>query len=219
MICITEGGLYQLVFSSHLPIAKEFQKWVFEEVLPTIRTTGSYESPNVINKQIFLRNETDLHYKVIHLIRSRYPEFIIIAGLGEHQKTADMRTDAYHKGYMGGQPDILITNYHKKYDGLAIELKNSNGNGNLSDNQELYLKLLKMNKYEILVSDDFDEISCEIRDYAQDIPVLCEYCGQKFKTLDTVASHAKYFHKNKIAVCDLLKNTNFSFVSPKKTTL
>ncbi|MCA9936079.1 MAG: hypothetical protein KC415_19235 [Anaerolineales bacterium] len=39
---INESGLYQAIFSSTLPDAKKFKKWVTSEVLPTIRKTGSY---------------------------------------------------------------------------------------------------------------------------------------------------------------------------------
>lgn len=39
---IFEPGIYQLIFNSKLPLAKEFQHWVFEKVLPSIRKTGSY---------------------------------------------------------------------------------------------------------------------------------------------------------------------------------
>lgn len=42
VIVLKEAGVYQLIFRSKLEIAKEFQKWVFEEVLPSIRKTGSY---------------------------------------------------------------------------------------------------------------------------------------------------------------------------------
>ena len=38
----TESGVYQLIFSSKLPSAKCFKQWVFSEVLPSIRRTGSY---------------------------------------------------------------------------------------------------------------------------------------------------------------------------------
>ncbi|MFM6183284.1 MAG: Bro-N domain-containing protein, partial [Dolichospermum sp.] len=41
---LEEAGIYQLVFGSKLPSAKIFQKWVFEEVLPSIRKTGSYSA-------------------------------------------------------------------------------------------------------------------------------------------------------------------------------
>jgi len=39
---INESGLYSLTFSSKLPKAKEFKRWVTSEVLPTIRKTGGY---------------------------------------------------------------------------------------------------------------------------------------------------------------------------------
>lgn len=41
-IFISEPGVYALVASSKLPKAKAFQKWLFKEVLPSIRKTGSY---------------------------------------------------------------------------------------------------------------------------------------------------------------------------------
>lgn len=42
MTLINESGLYSLIFSSQLPNAKKFKRWVTSEVLPTIRKTGSY---------------------------------------------------------------------------------------------------------------------------------------------------------------------------------
>ena len=39
---INESGVYSLVFSSKLPQAKAFKRWVTSEVLPAIRKTGSY---------------------------------------------------------------------------------------------------------------------------------------------------------------------------------
>lgn len=42
MTIINESGLYSLIFSSKLPAAKDFKRWVTSEVLPTIRKTGSY---------------------------------------------------------------------------------------------------------------------------------------------------------------------------------
>lgn len=41
---LTEPDLYRLIVSSQLPAAQEFEKWVFEEVLPTIRKTGQYKT-------------------------------------------------------------------------------------------------------------------------------------------------------------------------------
>lgn len=39
---ISEPGLYKLIMRSRKPEAKEFQRWVTHEVLPTIRKTGGY---------------------------------------------------------------------------------------------------------------------------------------------------------------------------------
>ena len=39
---ISEPGLYRLVMRSRKPEAKEFQRWVTHEVLPSIRKTGGY---------------------------------------------------------------------------------------------------------------------------------------------------------------------------------
>ena len=46
MTIINESGLYSLILSSKLPNAKRFKRWVTSEVLPSIRKTGSYNSPD-----------------------------------------------------------------------------------------------------------------------------------------------------------------------------
>ena len=43
VIVLEEAGIYQLIFSSKLESAQQFQEWVFEEVLPSIRKTGKYQ--------------------------------------------------------------------------------------------------------------------------------------------------------------------------------
>lgn len=37
-----EGDVYRLITHSKLPAAEDFEKWVFDEVLPSIRKTGGY---------------------------------------------------------------------------------------------------------------------------------------------------------------------------------
>ena len=41
--CINELGLYHLIFMSRKPEAKKFKRWVFHEVLPSIRKYGYYK--------------------------------------------------------------------------------------------------------------------------------------------------------------------------------
>jgi prophage antirepressor-like protein len=48
-IIISESALYSLVFTSRKPNAKEFQRWITKEVIPSIRKTGGYgnsQAPN-----------------------------------------------------------------------------------------------------------------------------------------------------------------------------
>jgi len=42
VICVSESGLYALIFKSRKPEAKRFRLWVTSEVLPAIRKTGHY---------------------------------------------------------------------------------------------------------------------------------------------------------------------------------
>ncbi len=49
---VNEKGLYRLIFKSRKPQAKQFQDWVFGEVLPSIRKHGAYISkPLLDNKE------------------------------------------------------------------------------------------------------------------------------------------------------------------------
>ena len=41
-VLISEGGLYRLLCKSMKPIAIKFERWVFDELLPTLRETGTY---------------------------------------------------------------------------------------------------------------------------------------------------------------------------------
>lgn len=52
MIIINESGVYSLIFSSKLPDAKKFKKWVTSEVLPSVRQTGSYSTQQLTPAQL-----------------------------------------------------------------------------------------------------------------------------------------------------------------------
>lgn len=46
---ITEGDIYRLVIKSKLPEADKFERWIFDEVLPSIRKHGLYAVDELIN--------------------------------------------------------------------------------------------------------------------------------------------------------------------------
>jgi prophage antirepressor-like protein len=55
MLTVKEPGLYELIFRSDKPAAQRFRVWMFEEVLPSIRRTGSYShstSQPVLDPQV-----------------------------------------------------------------------------------------------------------------------------------------------------------------------
>ena len=48
-ILLTGPGLYEIIFSSYLLAAVTFRDWIFSEVLPSIRKTGSYSMNGLCN--------------------------------------------------------------------------------------------------------------------------------------------------------------------------
>ncbi|MDH5598294.1 MAG: BRO family protein [Cyclobacteriaceae bacterium] len=60
--CINEGGMWSLVFKSRKENAEKFQFWVTDDVIPSIRKTGSYSLANrsplvIISEALILANE------------------------------------------------------------------------------------------------------------------------------------------------------------------
>lgn len=49
---INEPNLYRLIVKSKLPQAEHFEKWVFEEVLPSIRKHGAYMTDQVLEQAV-----------------------------------------------------------------------------------------------------------------------------------------------------------------------
>lgn len=47
---LPEGDLYRLIIRSRLPSAERFEKWVFDEVLPSIRKHGAYLTDAVLDQ-------------------------------------------------------------------------------------------------------------------------------------------------------------------------
>jgi prophage antirepressor-like protein len=55
-IYVNEYGLYELLLSSKMPIAKNFQLWLIKDALPKLRKYGKYELDNKIKKKIDILN-------------------------------------------------------------------------------------------------------------------------------------------------------------------
>ena len=150
------------------------------------------------NKMIMISNEKELHYKVVNLIRNYYPDSLLVAGLGENQDTEEKRLDSYKKGYSRGQPDLMVLNYHKDYQGLCIEFKSPTNYYEVSESQlkmkEKYIK----NNYAFILSNDYDKISKLIHKYMYGVRIPCEYCSKRFRKIKTLNNHYRVIHRIKI---------------------
>lgn len=55
MSFIPEGDVYRLIARSKLPSAERFERWVFDEVLPSIRKHGAYAKDELLdNPDLFI---------------------------------------------------------------------------------------------------------------------------------------------------------------------
>ena len=128
-----------------------------------------------------IENETDLHVKVVHFLKKRYPHSLFTVTLGENQCNSAMRIDSYKKGYLRGSPDLIINNLHlhKYYTGFAIEFKSPKGNGVLSPDQSMMLGQYQNNGFKTFVSNDYDHIIEQLIEYFRDVRILCSYCPRK----------------------------------------
>ena len=195
-ILINEIGVYELIFSSNLPQAKDFRNFVFKVILPNFRKqlTPDYK---LIGNQIIIKNEMDLHTKVVSYIRKYYPDVMINASLGENQDTSDKRITSYKAGYLNGIPDLNIMEMNSKYNGVFIEFKSPTCRGVLSPSQKQNLERLALRGYRCYLSDDYDDVIREINNYMMTRRIKCQYCKRKFKNEITLHNHKKYFHKIK----------------------
>ena len=178
---ISEAGLYKLVLKSKAKNAEVFQDWVCAEVLPSIRKNGSYNSKYPYRSDSITKDEAQdfadgredrLHYDIVQHIKSRYPDAVLQAGLGEHLTTQHARIDATNKGYTAGQPDITVLRGLPNgfQDALAIEFKNPNGKGKLKIKQVKYHETLKEKcNVNTIVGDNYEEIIIEIHDHYKEI--------------------------------------------------
>jgi hypothetical protein len=117
-------------------------------------------------------------------ITSRYPDAVLQAGLGEHLTTLHARIDATNKGYIAGQPDIIIVRGLPNgfQNVLAIGCKHPNGTGRVSEKQEIYHKHFK-NKCNVktIVGHNYEDIIIAIHDYYKEVFAGAQTPGIKDK--------------------------------------
>ena len=194
---LKEPGLYWLLMRSNKTQAIEFQNWICQDVIPSIRKSGKYEITHKCPKRVTFKIETeyDLHTKVVSFLKKQFPQSIFLASLGEMQDSDEKRIKAFNLGYMKGSADLIIQNLHKKYSGFAIEFKSPKTGGVISESQAKMMNAYTDNGFKVVTSNDYDEIIMQIIEYFKDVRIKCQYCSCKFKSSKTIKNHHKYFHK------------------------
>lgn len=100
-VVINESGVYSLIFSSKLPQAKEFKRWVTHEVLPSIRKNGGYKdsenkydklNPVFTSRDLFnamgrLIKENGERYQAANIWRQKYIEFEKVININFYQRS------------------------------------------------------------------------------------------------------------------------------------
>ena len=62
---LNEADVLRLIVNSKLPAAEAFERWVFEEVLPSIRKTGSYTAPSTPTAPVLTQAEQDVRLAIL----------------------------------------------------------------------------------------------------------------------------------------------------------
>ena len=109
--------------------------------------------------------------------------------------TLQKRIKCNQLGYVSGTFDLIINNFHKSFNGFAIEFKSPNGKGVISEKQADMKVQYEANNFKTLISNNYDEVITEIIDFMRDTRVKCQHCSSRFKSTKTLKNHCKYFHR------------------------
>ena len=115
-----------------------------------------------------IESEKDLHYKIVSFIRDKYPEALLIAGLGELQTTSYLRCDAYNKGYSSGQCDLMLMNPTRLYTSLCIEFKSPTGKYQVSEAQLNMKEKYERSRCKYILSNSYEDLIHEITIYMEE---------------------------------------------------
>lgn len=122
---IPEGDVYRLISKSNLPSAEKFERWVFDEVLPSIRRHGLYAMDDLINNP-------DLAIKALTALKEEREKNAKLEAVNEELKPKAQLADA-----VTGSPYTISV-------GEMAKILNQNG---VDIGQNRFYKWLRANGY------------------------------------------------------------------------
>ena len=222
-IFINESGLYSLIFSSKLPKAKEFKRWVTHDILISIRKTGSYnKNQNQIyyddNKIKELNNENCVY--IIRIKDSLY-KFGITSHLkirmNNHKKFLDF--DEILEVFTLPNLNIAL-NIENKIKQYAINSKIrkiiENIGTELFETNENYTIERVINEIKIMVEEELDNNERKENKYKFDSILLLENCKikqfeleiKKYELLESIENTNLQIEIEKTKQLELKKKSN-----------
>lgn len=121
---IPEGDLYRLIVSSKLSAAEKFERWVFDEVLPSIRKSGGYGAAGSIDlEKVITATATAVASEIVRqLIAVRTADF------GNNAKLPEVSAKRRARKYTYTQPskiEMLSPSVKEHVDEMIISGKYS----------------------------------------------------------------------------------------------
>ena len=110
---IDEGNMYRLIMRSKLPSAQRFERWVMDEIMPSIRNHGAYMSDDVMNKTL---EDPDFIIKLVTKLKKEKEEKILALKKAEKLEEAiaiDKPYTDFGKGIAASKDAITIGQFAK----------------------------------------------------------------------------------------------------------
>ena len=88
---VSEGNLYRLIAKSQLPEAEQFESWIFDEVLPSIRKSGQYSIPQMTQAEItamIAQNQVEIERKAIEALETAQKSIELVDKTGKRLDNA-----------------------------------------------------------------------------------------------------------------------------------
>lgn len=122
---VNESGLYRMIMRSHKAQARKFQDWVYKEVLPTLRKTGTYTIPESVNGIPSVVQNTEPQQQTINFEDDNAPfelEEELHLNLTVTSSKAQVRIETT---FFNGANDILVDFVRETYNKLAMHVEDS----------------------------------------------------------------------------------------------
>lgn len=170
---IPEGDMYRLITHSKLESAERFETWVFDEVLPTIRQTGSYNMPKkklspleLMELQFQALKEVDGKVDAVDRDLQQFKQDMPILGIEESRITAAVRKKGVN--CLGGKDSEAYSDRSlrsKVYADIYGQLKREFGVDTYKaikrSQSDLAVEIVEAYELPIFLSEQIDDLNCK----------------------------------------------------------